>query len=105
MFDDRGWFVSPNTPARGQWYINSVTLYACDAADVMNDDNYATMLDNYATTSSLQVAKVSTKKVPGLDHLVLAKRWGILPKKGLNMIRHTTQHGISTVASIVIKTV
>ena len=49
-------------------YTNSVTLYNYDAADVMDDDNYATVLDSYITTSSLQVAKVHTKKVPGLEH-------------------------------------
>ena len=53
MSDCRGWFVSSNTPAVGQLYINSVTLYAYDAADVMDDDNYATVLDSYVTTSSL----------------------------------------------------
>ena len=97
MFDYRGRFVSPNTPARGQLFINSVISYAFDAADVMDDDNYATLLDSYVTTSSLQVAKVCTKKVPGLDHLVCAKRWGISPKKALNMIHQTTQHGTHTV--------
>ena len=53
VFDYRGQFVSPNTPARGQLYINSVTSHAYDAADTMDDDNYATLLDNYVTTSSL----------------------------------------------------
>ena len=43
MFDYMAWFVSPNTPASGQSFINSVTLYAYGAADVMDDDNYATM--------------------------------------------------------------
>ena len=36
-------------------------------------------------------------KVSGLNHLVIAKKWGILPDKALNMIRHTTQHGVHTV--------
>ena len=40
MFNYRGQFVSPNTPARGQLFINSVTPYAYDATDVMDDDNY-----------------------------------------------------------------
>ena len=39
MFNYRGWFISLNTPARGQLFTNSVTLYAYDAADVMDDDN------------------------------------------------------------------
>ena len=32
-----------------------------------------------------------------LDHLVLAKKWCIPPEKALNMIWHTTQHGVYTV--------
>ena len=43
IFDYRGRFVSPNTPATGQFYINYVTLYAYHAADVMDDDNYVTV--------------------------------------------------------------
>ena len=43
-FDYRGHFVSPNTPARGELLINSVKKYAYDVADVMDDDNYATVL-------------------------------------------------------------
>ena len=64
---------------------------------LMDDENYATVLKSYDTTLSLWVAKVHTGKVPGLDHLVLAKSWGISPKKALNMIHWTTQHGIHTV--------
>ena len=94
MFDYRGWFVSPNTTPRGQLFINSVTSYAYDAADVRDDDNYATLLKSYDTTSSLWVAKVHTEMVPALDHLVLAKKWGISPEKTLNMIHCTTQQGV-----------
>ena len=74
MFDNRRRFVSPNTPTRGQLFINSVTLHAYNSADVMDDNNYATVLESYVATSSLQVAKVCTKKVSELDHFVLAKR-------------------------------
>ena len=77
--------------------INSVKSYAYDAADVMDDDNFTTVLDSYVTTSPLQAAKVSAMKVSRLDHLVLAKRWGISPQKTLNTIRQTTQHGVCTV--------
>ena len=42
----------------------------------MNDDNYATVLDSYVTTLSLPVEQVSTKKVPGLDHLVSCQKMG-----------------------------
>ena len=97
MFNYRGWFVSPSTSARGQLFINSVTLYVYDAANVMNDDNYATVLQSFVSTSSLQVVQINTKKVFGLNHLVLAKKWGISPKKALNITCHTTQHGVHTV--------
>ena len=53
MFDYGGWFVSPNAPERGQLFINSVTLYAYEAADVTKDDNYATVLESFVNTSSL----------------------------------------------------
>ena len=53
----------------------------------MDNNNYATVLDSYVIISSLQV----------LDHLVLAKRWGISPEKALNTIHCTTQHGVHTV--------
>ena len=57
----------------------------------MDDSNYVTMLESFVYTSSTWVAQVNTKKVSGLDHLVLAKKWGNSPKKALNMIHHTTQ--------------
>ena len=47
MLDYRGWFFIPNTSARGQLFINSVTLYS--------DDNFATVLDSIIIISSLQV--------------------------------------------------
>ena len=73
MFDYRGWLLGYNTSSRGQLFINSVTSYAYDAADVMDDDNYATVLEHFVDTLTLQVAQVNTKKKPGLDHLVLAE--------------------------------
>ena len=97
MCDYRGWFVSPSTPAWGQLFMNSVTLYAHDAADVMDNDNYATMLESFVSTLSLWATQVNTKKVLVLDHLFLAKKWIISPKKALIMIHHTTQHGIHIV--------
>ena len=45
MLNYRGWFVSSNTATRGQLFINSVTWYAYDAADAMDDVNYATKLE------------------------------------------------------------
>ena len=55
MFNYREQFVSPNTPSRGQLFINSVTSYAYDAADVMYNDSCATLLESFVSTSSLKV--------------------------------------------------
>ena len=63
----------------------------------MDDDNYATVLKSFDSTLSFGVAQVNTKKVLVLDHFVLAKKWGILPKKALNIIHCTTQLGVHTV--------
>ena len=97
MFDYWGWFVSPNTPARVQLFFNSVTLFSYDAADVIDNDNYVTVLESFVGTLLRRVVQVSTKKVSGLDHLVLAREWGISPKKILDTICHSTQHGVHTV--------
>ena len=70
MFNYRGSFVSPKTPAVGHLFINSATSYAYDAVDVIDNDNYATVLEKFVTILSLQVAKVNIKKVSGLGHLV-----------------------------------
>ena len=59
ILDHRGQFVIPTTPARGQLFISSVTLHAYDAADVMDDDNYTTMLEYFVIFSSLQVEEVN----------------------------------------------
>ena len=48
--------ISPYTTERGQLFINSVTLHAYDAADVVNNDNYAMMIELFVIISSLQVA-------------------------------------------------
>ena len=40
----------------GQSYINSVTSYAYDAADVMDNENYATVLESFVNRLLLQVA-------------------------------------------------
>ena len=57
MFHYSGWFITLNTLASGQLIINCVTWYAYDAADAMDDDNYATVLESFVSTSSMQVAQ------------------------------------------------
>ena len=55
------------------------------------------MLKSFVNTLLLQVAKGHTKKVTGLDYLVLPKKLGILPKKALNTIHCTMEYGVHTV--------
>ena len=73
MFDFRGQFFCPDIPEKGQLFINSVAPFAYDAADVMDDNNYATVFKTFVITLSLQVTQVNTKMVSGLCH-VLAKK-------------------------------
>ena len=70
MCDYSGLFVS----TRGQFFINYVISYAYHASDIIDDKNYATELESFVSTLSLQVAQINTKKVSRLDHLVLAKK-------------------------------
>ena len=100
MFNYRACFIRPNTPARRQYFINSVTSHADDAVNVIDHDSYTTVLESFIITSSLQVLQVNTKMVSGLDHLVLAKKCDISPKKALITTCHTTQHGVPTVLQL-----
>ena len=72
MFNYRGWFVSSKTPARGQLFSNSVTLYAYDAVNVMDNNNFSTVMESFVIKSLLQIAQAYTKKVSGICHLVLS---------------------------------
>ena len=63
----------------------------------MNNNDYATVLKSFFDMSSLGVAQVNTKNVSELNHLLLAKKWGIPPEKALNTICCTTQCGVHTV--------
>ena len=85
MLDHRGLLVIPTIAARGQLVINCFTSYAFNAADVMDNDNFATVLETYVTISFLQITQVNTEKVPSFDHLVLARKWCISPEKALNI--------------------
>ena len=51
MFNYRGKIVIPNLPAREQLFINSVLLYAYNAADVMANEDYSTLLKSFLTVS------------------------------------------------------
>ena len=61
--------VSPYAPARGQLFINSNTPYDFDAADVIDNANYATIMDNLVNKSSVHVASVNTKKISVHNHV------------------------------------
>ena len=76
------------------YVLNSATLYAHAATDAVDDDNYATVLEGFVIVSPLQIAQMDIEKVPVLDHLGLAKKWGISPKKAINIIPYTTQYGV-----------
>ena len=80
----RGWFIISNTPTRGQIFINPIILYVYDARDVIVYDNFSTVLENFVNISLLSVAQVNSEKLSVLDRLILAKKWGISPKKSFD---------------------
>ena len=50
MLSWRRLFIIPTTPVREPLFINQFTLYNYDAADVMDDDNFATVLESFVMT-------------------------------------------------------
>ena len=88
--------LSSLTLQQGTIIYNFLMLYAYDVADVIDNHNYATVVESFVSTSLLQAAQDYTKKVSGLDHLVLSKKWGISPEKILNMIHSTTHNMVFT---------
>ena len=97
--DQQGMVCHHYYSSKGKLFIKSFTSCAYDAADVMDNDNFATVLESFMI-SSLQIAQVNTKKVPGLAHLILMKKWDISLKKALHIFCHTTQHGVCTVLNL-----
>ena len=95
MLDHQGLISIPATAARGPVYVSAVISYslAYNAADVMDNDNIATVL-----TAQIQVsiALIGTIRKPLVEPIVLAKRWGIAPEKALKTVKATMQRGIRT---------
>ena len=80
MFDYGEWSVGPNILARGQLFINSVTLYDYDDAGVVDNDNYATVLDRFVHTSIKLGAQV---KYQGSTIWFLPRSGTFYPRKHL----------------------
>ena len=87
MLDYRRWFVLLTTPARGHLFFNSITLYACDAADVMDTDNSTIVLESFFIILSFCEAHGNIKNVSVFDHLVLSKKYGKSPKRAFWFVR------------------
>ena len=68
-------------------------LLAYDPADVMDNDNFATVLSAQIQIGIVQIGMVSTLTI---EPIVLAKIWGITPEKAQKTIQGTTQRGICT---------
>ena len=65
--------------------LNSVTLNAYEAADVIDDDNFVSVLKSFVIISSLS-STIEYQEDTSTWHLVLAKKLDILPKKAINTI-------------------
>ena len=74
MLDYRRWFHVPAMLARGWLLFNSVTFFIYDATDVMDNNNFATVLEINAISLLGWNAQKAFKKVPVLEHLDVAKK-------------------------------
>ena len=63
MLKYRGWFVIPYTQARERFFINYFAFYVYNDANVIDDDNFAAVLESFVVILSLQVAQVNSEKV------------------------------------------
>ena len=96
MIDYLGLISIPATVARGPVFVSTIVSYslACDAADVMDNDNLATALKSQIQIS---IALIGMVRKPSIESIVLAKQWGITPEKARKTIQATTQRGIRNV--------
>ena len=89
--------MSRETAARGQMVINAVaTSLQIDAADFTDDDNFAVALESTSCVPS-KLSKIVSKSRPKVDHVTLARKWGISPEKAKRTVQRTTQRGMRTV--------
>ena len=81
--------------------INRVAISLMhDAADITDDENLYLALNAkvQATSEQAKVGAMATgKPSPRVNHLVLAKKWGISPHKAVRTLKKTSQRGIRTV--------
>ncbi len=68
------------------------------AADVTHDDNFAAFLDSHVAVNVADLltdsGAVRSRTHKAIDHLTLARQWGLAPDRALQTIDKTTQSGI-----------
>ena len=81
--------------------VSVAILYslACNAADVMNNDNLVSALESQVQIS---IALIDMVRKPSLEPIVFAKRWGITPEKAQKTIQATTLRGIKTMLHLLL---
>ena len=78
-------------------YLSTLSHFMLMMLQMLQTTTVMSHVGKFVNTFSLQVAQVNTEKVSGLDHLFLARKLGFPPKKPLNMVHCTTQHGVCKV--------
>ena len=93
--------ISAKVP-RWPVFISAVVSHslACDATNVMDNDNLVTALEPQIQIS---IVLIGTVRKPSIDLIVLAKWWGSTPEKAQKIIQGTTQKGIKTMPPFVVK--
>ena len=72
MLDHQGQISIPTTAARGPAFVSTIVSYslAYDAADAMDNDNFATALE---TQIQISIVLIGMVRKPSIDPIVLAK--------------------------------
>lgn len=99
MYDAKGYLAS-NASARGpSLVINQMSsTFIGDTADITDNDNLGSVLESYVSVSSVDSSNsgstFKSRRMPGVDHMTLAKRWNVPPDRAKQTVGVTTQRGV-----------
>ena len=98
LLDFRGQIIPVDKSTSRGRYRHRLCEVSQDSGDAglirRDDDSFALMLEqNVAVT----ISEVTTRPKIALNHLELAKRWGIPPDRAKQTVQMTTQRGIRTI--------
>ena len=99
MTDHSGAIVCDAAVRRPDLVVSALTSPTTDLVDILHDRNFHQVLLNHVHISSMDTSlngHIRTRKTAPIDHLTLASRWMISPKKAKQTVQRTTQRGVRT---------